>query len=92
MHGEEPGRATPGRGTGLCGLIVEADSHIPFDVVRRAGERVFFSVPRIVVGTLPRWEPPPNVEREAKRGPRAREVKRLYGSRAPTIQEKPPAG
>ena len=67
------------------GLIFEKDTYIPLEaVVRRAGTEVFINVPKLVMGHMPWGEPPSRAAQEAKRGPRAGEVQRLYGSRSPS--------
>ncbi|MDQ3555245.1 MAG: cysteine hydrolase [Gemmatimonadota bacterium] len=74
------------------GIIFETDTYIPLDaVVRRAGNTVFVNVPRLVVGKMPWSEPPTRNAREAKRGPRAEEVDKLYRSRSPSIHAHRPA-
>ena len=57
-------------------------------VVKRAGTQVFINVPQVVVGNMPWSEPPTLTERQAKQGPRATEVGKLYGSRSPSIHER----
>jgi len=67
------------------GLIFKTNTYIPLDaVVKRAGTKVFINVPQIVVGNMPWSEPPSQAERQAKQGPRAIEVSKLYGSHCPT--------
>ncbi len=67
------------------GAIFERETYIPLDaVVRRVGRDVFVNIPKLVVQKMP-WDAPPSAaEDEAKRGPRAPEVDRLYGSRDPS--------
>ena len=70
------------------GLIFETDTYIPLDaVVKRSGTDVFINIPKLVVGTMPWGEPPSRADRRAKQGPRATEVDKLYGSRAPSGRE-----
>jgi ureidoacrylate peracid hydrolase len=72
------------------GLIFETDTFIPLDaVVKRAGTEVFINVPRLVIGKMPWSEPPSRTDRQAKYGPRAEEVGKLYRSRSPSIHEQP---
>jgi ureidoacrylate peracid hydrolase len=71
------------------GLIFKTDTYIPLDaVVKRSGTEVFINIPRLVVGTMPWGEPPSRTERQAKQGPRAAEVAKLYGSRSPSTPER----
>jgi ureidoacrylate peracid hydrolase len=71
------------------GVIFERDTFIPLNaVVKRAGTEVFINVPKLVVGKMPWSEPPSRVDRQAKLGPRAEDVDRLYGSRSPSIHER----
>ena len=70
------------------GLIFEKDTFIPLDaVVTRAGTSVFINVPKLVIGKMPWSEPPIRSAQQAKRGPQANTVAKLYGSRSPSIQE-----
>jgi len=70
------------------GLIFHTDTCIPLDaVVKRAGTEIFINVPKLVVGNMPWNEPPSRTEQQAKRGPRARDVANLYGSRSPSMHE-----
>lgn len=67
------------------GMIFKSDTYIPLDsVVRRSANTIFINVPKLVVGTMPWSEPPTKATTEEKSGPRASEVGKLYGSRAPT--------
>ena len=73
------------------GLIFKTDTCIPLDaVVKRAGSAVFINVPKVVLGDMPWGKPPSREERQAKQGPCATEVAKLYGSRSPSIQEQEP--
>ena len=67
------------------GLVFERVTYIPLDVVvKKVGRDVFVNIPKLVVTKMP-WDGPPSaVDADAKRGPRAREVERLYGSRNPS--------
>ena len=70
------------------GLIFKTDTYIPLDaVVKRAGADVFINIPKLLVGEMPWGEPPSRRDRQAKHGPRATEVDKLYGSRSPSIRE-----
>ncbi len=70
------------------GLIFKTDTYIPLDaVVKRSGTDIFINIPKLVIGTMPWTEPPSRIDRQAKRGPRAKEVGKLYGSRAPSVHE-----
>jgi len=70
------------------GLIFRSDTYIPLDAVaKRSGTDVFINIPKLVVGTMPWGEPPSRADRRAKQGPRATEVDKLYGSRAPSGRE-----
>ncbi len=72
------------------GLIFQTDFFIPLDaVVKRAGTHVFINVPKLLVGQMPWSKPPSRTERQVKRGLRASDVDKLYGSRSPSIQERP---
>lgn len=70
------------------GLIFEKDTFIPSEtVVKRAGNKVFINVPKLIVGKMPWDEPPSRARRAEKLGPPADEVDRLYGSRSPSTME-----
>ncbi|MFN2507902.1 MAG: cysteine hydrolase family protein [Chthoniobacterales bacterium] len=70
------------------GIIFKTDTYVPLDAVtKRIGTDVFINIPKLVVGTMPWSEPPSQSEQQAKRGPRAEDVDKLYGSRSPSIQE-----
>ncbi|CAN5774954.1 hypothetical protein BH20VER1_BH20VER1_07630 [soil metagenome] len=70
------------------GLIFKTDTYVPLDAVtKRSGTEVFINIPKLVVGTMPWSEPPSQSDQHAKRGPRAAEVDKLYGSRCPSVQE-----
>ncbi len=70
------------------GMIFKTDTHVPLDAVtKRSGTDVFINIPKLVVGTMPWSEPPSQSDQQAKRGPRAEEVNKLYGSRSPSVQE-----
>jgi len=72
------------------GLIFTSDTYIPLNaVVRRAGAEVYINLPKILVGKMPWDRPPSRLERRSLFGPRAGEVKKLYGSRAPSVAEGP---
>ncbi len=74
------------------GLIFKSDTYIPLDaVVKRSGTTVFINIPKLVVGTMPWGEPPSRAERQAKQGPRAAEVEKLYRSHSPSqrVQSEP---
>ena len=72
------------------GIIFEKDTYIPLGaVVRRAGDRVFINVPKLVVGKMPWTEPPTRTVRREKEGPAAGGVDRLYRSYAPTGNPQP---
>ncbi len=67
------------------GLIFKTDSYIPLDaVVKRSGTDVFINIPKLIVGKMPWGEPPSRTGQQAKHGPRAIEVDKLYGSRSPS--------
>ncbi len=69
-------------------LILGQDLFIPLDaLVRRAGTDVFINAPKLVVGEMPWREPPTRATQQAKLGPRAEDVQKLYGSRSPSVQE-----
>lgn len=71
------------------GIIFEKDTYIPLDaVVRRVRGNVFINVPKLVVGKMPWGDPPTRREQGLKIGPQASEVKRLYRSRSPSVQER----
>ena len=68
--------------------IIGQDLFIPVDaVVRRAGTDVFVNVPKLVMTHMPWSEPPTCAAQQAKLGPRADEIGKLYGSRSPTVEE-----
>jgi ureidoacrylate peracid hydrolase len=71
------------------GLIFKTDTYIPMDAItKRAGTDVFINVPKLFVGEMPWGEPPTTLDRQVRRGPRAAEVGRLYGSLSPSIHER----
>lgn len=71
------------------GIVFETDTYIPLDtVVKRSGGEVFINVPGKIAGSMPWRKLPSRAEQQAKSGPRFREVKNLYGSRSPSIQER----
>jgi len=75
------------------GLIFATDTFIPLDaVVLRSGSDVFINVPKLFVGQMPWSKPPSTAEQQAKRGPRAKDVNKLYGSRSPSVHERPVRG
>lgn len=70
------------------GLILKQDTFIPLDAVtKRADRTVFINVPKLVIGGMPWGETPSRATRQAKLGPPAAVVGRLYGSRSPSIRE-----
>ncbi|MBA3716561.1 MAG: cysteine hydrolase, partial [Pyrinomonadaceae bacterium] len=75
------------------GLLFQTDTYIPLDaVIKRAGTEVFINIPKLVIGEMPWGEPPSRTDRQAKHGPRATEVDKLYGSRSPSIRERSARG
>lgn len=67
------------------GLIFKTDICVPLNaVVKRSGTDVFINIPKLVVGKMPWSEPPLRSDQQAKHGPRASEVEKLYGSRSPS--------
>ena len=67
------------------GMIFKTDTYIPLDAItKRAGTDVFINVPKLFVAEMPWGEPPSRTDRQAKHGPRAAEVNKLYGSRSPS--------
>jgi hypothetical protein len=69
------------------GLIFKTDTFVPLDaVVKRSGTDVFINIPKLVVGTMPWADPPSRFHQQAKRGARASDVDKLYGSRSPSNQ------
>ncbi|MDP8911924.1 MAG: cysteine hydrolase [Actinomycetota bacterium] len=81
----EPDAETPGYLLVPRGLVFERDTYIPLDaVVKKAGREVFVNIPKLIVGKMP-WDAPPSAaEQDAKRGPRSRDIERLYRSRDPS--------
>ena len=70
------------------GLIFGKETYIPLDAVtKRAGTSVFINVPQLVVGKMPWDAPPARADRRAMEGPPARDVEKLYRSRAPSEHE-----
>jgi len=67
------------------GLVFGKDTFIPLDaVVKKAGDRVFINVPKLIVGKMP-WSEPPSVEGYAEKlGPPRDTVGKLYASRSPS--------
>jgi len=84
----EPSAETAGYLLVPRGLVFGHDTYIPLDaVVKKVGRDLFVNIPKLIVGKMP-WEvPPAAAEQEAKRGPRAGEVERLYRSRDPSSWE-----
>ncbi len=77
--GDTPGYLLVPRG------LFSRDTYIPLDaVVKKIGRDVVVNVPKLVVGKMPWGERPSAAEQEAKHGPRASDVARLYGSRGPS--------
>jgi ureidoacrylate peracid hydrolase len=67
------------------GMIFEKDTYIPLDaVVRKAGNKVFINLPKMVVSKMPWNEPPTLAAHEDKYGPSEETVDKLYTSRGPT--------
>jgi hypothetical protein len=67
------------------GMIFKTDTYIPLDAItKRAGTDVFINVPKLFVGEMPWGKPPSRTNRQAKHGPPAAEVNKLYGSRSPS--------
>ena len=56
-------------------------------MTKRAGTSVFINVPQLVVGKMPWDAPPARADRRAMEGPPARDVEKLYRSRAPSEHE-----
>jgi hypothetical protein len=57
--------------------------------VNRSGRELFINIPKLVVGKMA-WEEPPRREAtRRKQGPKAADVDKLYGSRSPTVMERP---
>jgi ureidoacrylate peracid hydrolase len=81
----EPGTDSPGYMVVPRGIIFEKDTYIPLDViVKKAGNKVFINLPKMVVGKMP-WENPPTVQAEKEKyGPQVSQVDKLYMSRNPT--------
>jgi len=75
------------------GLIFKTDTYIPLDaVVKRAGTDIFINIPKLILPTMPWSEPPSRTDRQAKHGPRATEIDKLYGSRSPSVRERSSRG
>lgn len=69
-------------------MIFQTDTFIPLDsVVKRSGTDVFINVPKLVIGAMPWSEPPEPVKTQAKFGPPADAVEKLYGTRSPSVYE-----
>lgn len=67
------------------GLIFQEDTYIPLDaVVRRAGQRVFINIPKMLVSQLSWNEPPSGTEQLTKLGAPEDEVDKLFRSRSPS--------
>ena len=70
------------------GLLFKQDTFIPLDaVVRCAGTDVVINVPKLVADMMPWDAPPTRAAQREKRGPRAADVRALYGSRSPSVHE-----
>lgn len=68
------------------GVVFQKDTYVPVDAVtKRAGTDVFINLPKIVVGKMGWEEPPTAAGLKDKRGPRAEQVAKLYGSRSPSV-------
>ncbi|WP_062545623.1 isochorismatase family protein [Rufibacter tibetensis] len=73
------------------GLIFKTDTYIPVDAItKRSGNAVFINVPKILVGEMPWKEAPTRKDWEAKQGPSAKDVKKLYHSRTASALELKP--
>ena len=71
------------------GLLFKRDTYVPLDAVaRRAGTDVFVNVPKLVAGYMPWDAPPARAAQWDKRGPRAADVRALYGSRSPSTHDR----
>ena len=71
------------------GAVLDRDIYIPLDAVtKRAGDRVFINVPRLIVGKMPWGELPSAADVRDKLGPPAAEVGWSYRSRSPTAVER----
>jgi ureidoacrylate peracid hydrolase len=67
------------------GIIFEKDTYIPLDaIMKKAGDKVFINMPKIVVGKMPWDKPPTSQTNQEKYGPPASQVDHLYQSRSPT--------
>lgn len=68
------------------GMIFKTDTYIPLDAVtKRSGNEVFINIPKLVVGEMPWKEAPTTKDREAKQGPRAGDVDKLYRSKTASV-------
>jgi ureidoacrylate peracid hydrolase len=71
------------------GLIFEKDTYIPLDaIVKRAGNKIFINVPKLVVGKLPWTTQPTAATEQDKYGPQSSQVDKLYMSRHPSSQRR----
>lgn len=69
----------------LRGVIFTTDTYIPLSaVIKRSGTDVYINVPSMVVASMPWGEPPSPSESNAKLGPPAGTVDKLYRSYEPT--------
>ena len=70
------------------GIVFEKDTYIPIDaVVKRAEDKVFVNIPKLIVGKMPWDEPPSREVRRSKFGASSQRVGLLYGSRSPSALE-----
>jgi ureidoacrylate peracid hydrolase len=67
------------------GAIFSKDTYIPIDaVMRRAGDKIFINIPKMVIAKMP-WDSPPTMSAEQEKlGPPAAQIDNLYMSRNPT--------
>ena len=67
------------------GLIFKTDTYIPLDAItKKSGDNIFINVPKIMVDNMP-WKSPPTKEKYTEKlGSPSKNVKKLYGSVAPT--------
>ena len=66
------------------GLVFERETFIPLDAVVIVGGDVFVNALRLFVAKMPWGEPPTNQTHQAKLGPCAEQVAKLYGLISPS--------
>lgn len=70
------------------GLVFKRGTYIPLDAVAKVGDhRVFVNAPRLFVRKMPWGRPPSTAAKRQKLGAPKAQVRKLYGSRSPSVDE-----